>query len=238
MSSTNTANPVKFDFGETFDSLIVDEFDTAGSREKTWTEDEVSEERDEAFAKGIAQGRAEALSGLEQQIVDANSRILAKTQSFDSAITDATRIIEDDARQLALTVGRKIGSQLLMQMREEQIELLLADALALLTNEPHVVIRVNEDMVDSFKIRFDTIADERGYKGKLIILGEPDIDEADCRIEWADGGISRDTKQLDVELDKLVSQHLHARGDTFAHPDNEQMSYEPLPETEDKGNFS
>jgi len=36
--------------------------------------------------------------------------------------------------------------------------------------------------------RFERLAKQSGFEGRLVILAEPEIDAGDCKIEWADGG--------------------------------------------------
>jgi flagellar assembly protein FliH len=158
--------------------------------------------------RGLEQGRAQALTGIEQKIAESNTIVLKHIARITQQVDAACRTLEDDARALALTVGRKMGSRLLAEARHSEIEALVTEALSLLPGQPHVVIRVNEDLLDGFRLRFEAIAEESGYQGKLILLGEPDIEMADCQIEWADGGMRRDMAQLDSEIDRIVRRHL------------------------------
>ena len=41
------------------------------------------------------------------------------------------------------------------------------------------------------------LAKERGFEGRLITLGEPDIAPGDVRLEWADGGVVRDRSRIE-----------------------------------------
>ena len=52
-----------------------------------------------------------------------------------------------------------------------------------------------------------------------MVLAEPDIAPGDCRIEWADGGISRDSAATEHAIDEAVAatstraprQHAHCK---------------------------
>ena len=42
------------------------------------------------------------------------------------------------------------------------------------------------------------LAKERGFEGRLVTFGEPDIAPGDVRLEWADGGIVRDRSRIEA----------------------------------------
>ena len=41
------------------------------------------------------------------------------------------------------------------------------------------------------------LARERGFEGRIVVLGEPDIALGDARLEWADGGIVRERRRFE-----------------------------------------
>jgi flagellar assembly protein FliH len=43
------------------------------------------------------------------------------------------------------------------------------------------------------------------------VLAEPDMALGDCRIEWADGGINRDSARIDAVIGEAVAGYLSAR---------------------------
>jgi len=71
-------------------------------------------------------------------------------------------------------------------------------------------VRVHSDMVEAVKPRLNAIARETGFSGAIVVLGEADMRPGDARVEWADGGASRDADALDKTLDDIVSRYLAA----------------------------
>ena len=43
------------------------------------------------------------------------------------------------------------------------------------------------------------------------MLGEPGIGVGDCRIEWADGGVTRDAGAADAAIGEAVARYISAR---------------------------
>jgi flagellar assembly protein FliH len=59
------------------------------------------------------------------------------------------------------------------------------------------VLRVNDALVEPVDALMRRMARERGFEGRLVILGEPDLAPGDVRLEWADGGIVRDQARIE-----------------------------------------
>ncbi|GJE46469.1 hypothetical protein AEGHOMDF_5674 [Methylobacterium soli] len=73
-------------------------------------------------------------------------------------------------------------------------------ALRHLRGVPHLVVRVHDSLVDEAEALMKALARERGYEGRLVVLGEPDLLPGDARIEWADGGIVRDRARIESSI--------------------------------------
>ena len=69
---------------------------------------------------------------------------------------------------------------------------------------------------EALKKRVDPIVHEKGFEGRLVILGEPGIARGDCHIEWADGGILRDRKALEKQVDASIRNYIQARAANVA----------------------
>ena len=76
---------------------------------------------------------------------------------------------------------------------------------------PHVVVRVNNELYPATRERLDQIAHARGFEGRLVVLGETDIALGDCRIEWADGGVKRDSAAIATAINAAVASYIAAR---------------------------
>ena len=55
---------------------------------------------------------------------------------------------------------------------------------------------------------------------RLVVLAEPDIAPGDCRIEWADGGINRDSAATTAAIDEAVKRYIEARQTSEATTDS------------------
>ena len=54
----------------------------------------------------------------------------------------------------------------------------------------------------------ERIARETGFSGRIVILGDEAMQPTDVRVEWADGGASRDGAALESALESMVARLL------------------------------
>ncbi|NJL08284.1 MAG: flagellar assembly protein FliH [Methylacidiphilales bacterium] len=195
-------------------------FDTDFGAPKPEVEPHVSQADHEAAladaeARGFARGRAEAAA---EQIADAEIRI---AQGLDHVAGEVDRLLaalqaietrlESEAVDVAVAVARKLATSLIAREPLAELTTLMADSFNELRSTPHVVVRVNDALLTPLKERLDRVAADAGFTGRLVILAEPTIAVGDGRIEWADGGIVRDSFALQAKIEDLVQRFIAAR---------------------------
>ena len=80
-----------------------------------------------------------------------------------------------------------------------------AEAFGHLRGVPHLAIRVSDALVEDVDGLARRMARERGYDGRIIVLGDQDITPGDARIEWADGGIVRERKNIEAAVNAVLA---------------------------------
>lgn len=119
--------------------------------------------------------------------------------------------METEAVDVALAVARKLCTELVAAEPLTEMMALVSDCFRHLTATPHIVVRINDTLYDAARIRIEQLAKHSGFEGKLVILAEPEIATGDCRIEWADGGVTLDRATIDVKINELVGRYLASR---------------------------
>ncbi|PLX38518.1 MAG: flagellar assembly protein FliH [Hyphomicrobiales bacterium] len=174
---------------------------------------------EEAYQRGLAEGRAAAEAQAARRVADEAGRLVSAAQSILGALDADRERIERDAATLAFAAARKLAATLVAREPTAEIETLIAECLGPLRQAPHIVIRVDERDVEAIKAEADRIAHERGFMGRLVVLGEPDLARGDCRIEWADGGIVRNMDEVAGEAEAAIERYFAARAADPSHPD-------------------
>jgi flagellar assembly protein FliH len=169
----------------------------------------------EAEARGHAQGLAE---GRRQGAAEANAQLAASMRRLAEvagtllAGLDAHQArLEDEALAFATALGRKLADTALAAYPLEAVMEAARASFQHLRGVPHLVVRVNDALVESVEGHVQRMARERGYEGRLVVMGEPDIAPGDGRIEWADGGIVREQARIEAAVDHAVAGALGAR---------------------------
>ena len=118
-----------------------------------------------------------------------------------------------------MAVGKKLAPELVAREPFAEIAALATDCFRHLVASPHVVVRVNDALHQTARERLDEMVRSRGLDSRLVVLAEADIRPGDCRIEWADGGIKRDSAAITAAVDEAVARYVAARLSTSAKTD-------------------
>ena len=100
---------------------------------------------------------------------------------------------ETEAVEVAVAVAKKLAPELLAREPLAEIAALATSCFRNLVRCPHVVVRVNDALHETVRDKLDEIVRRCSPDTRLVVLAEPEIAAGDCRIEWADGGIDRDS---------------------------------------------
>src|SRR5215467_6523581 len=195
--------PAKFMFDNDF---------AAGGRgsKPTMSLAEHAEKVAQAEAAAHARGFAEAQSKAEQRATVALERIAALLQGLDRSLAAVQARLESEAVEVAVAVAKKLVPALIAREPLAEVSALAADCFRHLVASPHVVVRVSDQLHAAARERLDEIVRRLGLESRLVILGEPEIAAGDCRIEWADGGICRDSAAVTAAIDQAVTRYISA----------------------------
>lgn len=173
----------------------------------------VAEAEKAAHRRGYAEAQADAKVEADRRIAAALERIAKGIADANAALNAIETRLECEAVEVAVAVGRKLAPALIVREPFAEIAALASDCFRHLVASPHIAVRVNEGLYAVAREKLDDIVRARGFEGRLVVLAEPDIAPADCRIEWADGGINRDSARLDAAIGEAVARYLSARRD-------------------------
>lgn len=211
-----------------------------------YSEEELATAESASFVKGHAEGLDSALQGIEQTTAQALTAIAAQLEAAAGQQAEANERCERQSLQAAVTILRKLFPESARRHALDEVEGTLAACLATLHDEPRVVVRTAADLVDTLSERIDPLAEASGFAGKIALLPDETLSPSDVRVEWADGGVERDTGRLWDEVERILAATLGdspaetvspaaaaARQETDTpEPDEAQPSSEPVPAAE------
>lgn len=165
------------------------------------TAKEIQDLRDSAFEAGVNEGVGREQKATEHRNSEALTAIAGRLGAIADEQAKAMNHIIDEAANLTIAITRKISPALAQHNPLIGIEDMIRDFLRQLIDEPHIVVRLPESLIDELKPRIDTIAAGCGFAGRVVLMPDPLMGGNDCRLEWADGGAVRniDTILNDIE---------------------------------------
>ncbi|MDH3791916.1 MAG: FliH/SctL family protein [Rhodospirillales bacterium] len=199
----------KFLFETTFDA---DCRDAAAAREKMppprFSEEDLAKARSEGFAAGQAAGGEEARRATDHAAAEALAALAGHFEAAAAQLAEANDNRVRRAIEIAVVVLRKVFPELSRRNALIETEALIGQCLAQLPDEPRVVIRVTDALLDPLNEQIAALAEKAGFEGKIVLLAEESLSASDVRVEWADGGAERDTDCLWAEIEQVLERAL------------------------------
>ena len=164
-----------------------------------------------AHRRGYADAQSDAKVDSDRRIAGALERIADGIAQAGQALTAVETRLECEAVEVAVAVAKKLAPSLIAREPFAEIAALASDCFRQLVTAPHVVVRIQDALYATAREKLEQIVRARGFEGRLVVLAEPEIAAGDCRIEWADGGVNRDSAAADAAIDAAVVAYLSAR---------------------------
>ncbi|MGE0565380.1 MAG: FliH/SctL family protein [Pseudolabrys sp.] len=164
-----------------------------------------------AYRNGFSAGQAQTRAEIEQQIATTLGIVGDTLERMSRGLYGVEARLEVEAVEVAVAVARKLSPELIAQQPLAEVEALATECFRHLASTPHIAIRVNENIFAAAKEKLDDIARGRGFEGRLMVLSDASVAPGDCRIEWADGGISRDRAATEAAIAEAVERYVAAR---------------------------
>lgn len=185
------------------------------AKERSANAVEIAQQIAEAEARGYRAGfdaaRHEAKAESDRRASLALEEIGVSIRSIAGRFATIEGRMETEAVDVALAVARKLCTEMIAAEPLTEIMALVSDCFRHLTSTPHIVVRINDALYDVARERIEQLAKRNGFEGRLVILSEPDIASGDCKIEWADGGVTLDRATVDAKINELVGRYLASR---------------------------
>ncbi len=172
---------------------------------------QLGEAESRGYRNGFAEGQREAEGQTARRLAIAMEDISRTLDRLSRGLSMVEQRVEAEAVEVAVATGRKLAAELVAREPFAEIGALATACFRDLVATPHVVVRLNDALYEDAHTRLADIARRVGFDGRLLVLAEPDIAVGDCRIEWADGGMTRDHAAADELIGETVRRFLEAR---------------------------
>ena len=187
---------VKFNFG--------DDFDAQTGLEAKAREERLRQTTETAFQKGFVSGKAEASGEIAKEFVAVMERVADQVNELFGQRAQLEDRIERDATQLAVAMARKLAASALEMHPHAEIETLITDCMESCREQPKIVVRLSEEQCEPLAAKIEELKQRNAFNGDVILIGDSEIPDGDCLVEWPDGGAERRTGHISQAIEKLV----------------------------------
>ncbi|MFO1243009.1 MAG: FliH/SctL family protein [Rickettsiales bacterium] len=177
----------------------------------TYTQADLDRERarafEEGFQKGVAEGKTSAENEdtlLNQRLQQLFTKLGGDLAAAHQEFTDFFQTKHHELIGLALSVAHKVAGGALKENADKSVASLIEQTLPMLLRQQKITVFVHPDIKMPVETHVLRIALESGFEGKVLVGTQPDLDIADCRLEWQDGAVERSTGSLWKEILQVV----------------------------------
>jgi flagellar assembly protein FliH len=171
----------------------------------------LAEAESKGFRDGFVAAEKEGHSVAARRSAQAFEQIADALDRIARGLAEIERRVETEAIEFAVAIARKLAPELVLRQPFSEIAALASECLRHLAHAPHLVVRVNDALLETAKMELEEIARTRGFEGRLVVVAEPEVALGDCKIEWADGGVVRNTANTDVVIGNAIRRYFGAR---------------------------
>lgn len=180
--------------------------------EPTFSAAELAAARAAGYGDGHAAGVKEAMASTERQVAQALAALAERLAAADAALAEIGDARMREAVAVAAAVAAKLTPEIVRDHAVTAIEAFVAECLAQAADEPQIVVRVADPLLDALRARIDPLVAATAFRGKLILIADPSVAVPDCRVEWADGGASTGYARAPQAIDAMVERYLQFAG--------------------------
>lgn len=161
-----------------------------------------------AYAEGEMAGRAAAYGEHQQALERALQGIAARLSQLAGAEQRAQLAARIEAVELAAAIARKLAGRLIERQPQDRIEALVLSCMDDMRDEPRLVVRAAEPVIQLLDQRIDQLMAQSGFGGKLVLVPDETMAATDCRVDWADGSAERRQAVLEQEVDQAIERYV------------------------------
>ncbi|HEX6119467.1 MAG TPA: FliH/SctL family protein [Dongiaceae bacterium] len=156
---------------------------------------------------GAARGRNEAVAAFDKQVSAALATIAQQTVAIAKGVA-AEAAAAGKSADLALAIVKKLHPALVERQGLAEIEAILGQCLESLKQEPRLVTYVHSARLDALQERLEQLSASKGFEGRVVLIGDDEMGQSDCRVEWADGGVEREAGRIWRTIEEALTRYV------------------------------
>lgn len=162
-----------------------------------------AEER--AYEKGFKSASGET----EQQQHDLLNDINGRLMTLLSEREEVEKNVETDTLRFVADVVRKILPSMEKEQATAEVSKFLTDNFSNFRREISLSFSFNPEVISAMPELISKLADRNDFEGKIAVHKDASLGLSDCRVEWQNGGVERNTHKMLEKIDDLLDDKSH-----------------------------
>jgi flagellar assembly protein FliH len=178
----------------------------------TFSEEELKGAERDGYQKGFIDGIVEGKNQAESTQAEVDRVLSATVEAFSNHLDPMFSIYREmlvqQAKllpQIAQTIAKKVAGESLTSNAYTSIEEICLRCVNAMFHEPKLLITVHESMAGTLEAKIAHATKSMQSSGEISIVGDANIAPPNCRIEWKNGAMIRDTEQLWQQIEQVIA---------------------------------
>jgi flagellar assembly protein FliH len=179
----------------------------------TFSEEDLKNAEREAYKKGFLEGKKEGNIEAQNEQAAIDKQLLEKVDGFVGQIYPLfysyqamAMTLRQEMPKVALAVARKVAGEALDNNAQAVIEALSLSCLQHMIKEPKFCITVHTSLSATLEKKMGELAASKPDLPVIQVLGNEQLNIADCKIEWAGGTMERNMHTMWQQVEGIISQ--------------------------------
>lgn len=162
----------------------------------------VKSAEEQGYEKGFNSATTELQKAEAAALEEINTRLVALL----SGEIENKREAEASALKFAVELVRKLLPNLEAEVAKQEVEAFLSDNFSKFRGEKNLSFSFHPDMAAEIAPQLSKLAEKNDFEGKISVHKDINLNLSDCRVEWRNGGVERNTENVLEKVENILNQ--------------------------------
>lgn len=170
----------------------------------TFSQDELDAAIKQAEERGYENGFRAAFGDFEKQRLDLLQEMNKRLQELFAGEKEQEHQAEREALRAAAAAVKKLFPSLEKKQAKDEVKRFLEENFAGFGKEASLSFSLNPEMAGIAAEIISKLADKNDFEGKIAIHKDAALGMSDCRVEWTNGGVERNSHKTLEKIEDLL----------------------------------
>lgn len=172
---------------------------------KTYSEEEVAEKVKAAEQDGYEKGFKSSQEGMDATVSRLMEEMNNKLMTLVANSSNLSCELEKQSMDLAKAIIKKLVPSLNDEHAVEIVNNFISENFNNFKNEAKLSFYIHPDIISYVQENIAKLANSHDFEGKISLHKDAKLGLADCRIEWENGGVERNTAEMSTKVEDLLA---------------------------------